>query len=94
MAQQRVDEPHNTCCKTDWFDAAAGTNVICFQEAFTMPFAFCTRERLPWTDFAECAETGYSIQWCQEVRLKWLNGCDESATECGAVCSKPRNTIW
>ena len=28
--------------------AAAGTNVLCFQEAWTMPFAFCTREKLPW----------------------------------------------
>lgn len=50
--------------------AAAGTNVICFQEAFTMPFAFCTRERLPWTGFAECAETGHSIQWCKEQAAK------------------------
>ena len=33
--------------------AAAGTNVLCFQEAWTMPFAFCTREKLPWTNFAE-----------------------------------------
>lgn len=40
--------------------AAAGTNVLCFQEAWTMPFAFCTREKLPWVDFAECAETGRS----------------------------------
>jgi len=50
--------------------AAAGTNIICFQEAFTMPFAFCTREKLPWTDFAECAETGHTVQWCQELALK------------------------
>eukprot|EP00657_Telonema_sp_P-1_P010056 TRINITY_DN4357_c0_g1_i2.p1 TRINITY_DN4357_c0_g1~~TRINITY_DN4357_c0_g1_i2.p1 ORF type:complete len:310 (+),score=108.70 TRINITY_DN4357_c0_g1_i2:422-1351(+) len=50
--------------------AAAGTNIICFQEAFTMPFAFCTREKLPWTDFAECAQTGHSIQWCQEQAVK------------------------
>lgn len=33
-------------------------NVICMQEAWTMPFAFCTRERLPWTEFAESAESG------------------------------------
>ncbi len=40
--------------------AAAGCNILCFQEAWTMPFAFCTREKLPWTSFAECAETGRS----------------------------------
>ena len=28
------------------------------QEAWTMPFAFCTREKHPWTQFAESAETG------------------------------------
>uniref|UniRef100_A0A914P1X2 CN hydrolase domain-containing protein n=1 Tax=Panagrolaimus davidi TaxID=227884 RepID=A0A914P1X2_9BILA len=29
--------------------ALAGANIIGLQEAWTMPFAFCTRERLPWT---------------------------------------------
>jgi beta-ureidopropionase len=51
--------------------AAAGTNVICFQEAWTMPFAFCTREKLPWMGFAECAETGPSTQFCQEMARKY-----------------------
>ncbi len=30
-----------------------GTNVLCLQEAWTMPFAFCTREKTPWLEFAE-----------------------------------------
>ena len=47
--------------------AAAGTNVLCFQEAWTMPFAFCTREKQPWLDFAECAETGRSTQFCKKM---------------------------
>jgi hypothetical protein len=38
--------------------AAAGVNVLCLQEAWTMPFAFCTREKQPWMEFAECAENG------------------------------------
>uniref|UniRef100_A0A915EQL8 CN hydrolase domain-containing protein n=1 Tax=Ditylenchus dipsaci TaxID=166011 RepID=A0A915EQL8_9BILA len=38
--------------------ARAGAQIICMQEAWTMPFAFCTRERLPWTEFAESAENG------------------------------------
>ena len=50
--------------------AAAGTNVLCFQEAWTMPFAFCTREKLPWTDFAESAEDGRSTQWLKRMALK------------------------
>ncbi|KAK9876068.1 hypothetical protein WA026_011178 [Henosepilachna vigintioctopunctata] len=38
--------------------AAAGVNIFCFQEAWNMPFAFCTKEKLPWTEFAEPAENG------------------------------------
>lgn len=46
-------------------DAAAANNVniICMQEAWTMPFAFCTRERLPWTEFAESAEDGNTTKF-------------------------------
>lgn len=50
--------------------AAAGCNIICFQEAWTMPFAFCTREKLPWTGFAEDAKTGPSTQFCQRMAKK------------------------
>ncbi|CAL8137860.1 unnamed protein product [Orchesella dallaii] len=45
-------------------DAAAqcGVNIFCFQETWTMPFAFATRERLPWTECAESAEDGPTTQ--------------------------------
>lgn len=39
----------------------AGVNVVCLQEAWTMPFAFCTREK-HWCEFAEPAATGPSTQ--------------------------------
>jgi len=32
-----------------------------------MPFAFCTREKHPWTEFAESAEDGPTVKLCQEV---------------------------
>lgn len=51
--------------------AAAGTNVLCFQEAWTMPFAFCTREKLPWTNFAECAETGPTTKFLQKLARQY-----------------------
>lgn len=53
-------------------DAAAlcGVNVICFQECWTMPFAFCTREKHPWTEFAESAVDGPTIKLCQELAKK------------------------
>ncbi|XP_027569922.1 beta-ureidopropionase isoform X2 [Pipra filicauda] len=46
--------------------AMCGVNIVCFQEAWTMPFAFCTREKLPWTEFAESAEDGPTTKFCQE----------------------------
>lgn len=50
--------------------AAAGVNVLCLQEAWTMPFAFCTREKMPWMEFAECAETGKSTKLLSTLAAK------------------------
>ncbi|EPB70486.1 hypothetical protein ANCCEY_10419 [Ancylostoma ceylanicum] len=47
--------------------AAAGANIVCMHELWTMPFAFCTRERLPWTEFAESAEHGPSTKFLSQV---------------------------
>ncbi|KAM9622834.1 beta-ureidopropionase isoform 1-T1 [Trichechus inunguis] len=50
--------------------AMCGVNIICFQEAWTMPFAFCTREKLPWTEFAESVEDGLTTRFCQKLAEK------------------------
>ncbi|KAM9097336.1 beta-ureidopropionase [Sarcophilus harrisii] len=47
--------------------AQCGVNIICFQEAWTMPFAFCTREKLPWTEFAEPVPDGPTTRLCQKL---------------------------
>ncbi|XP_051829365.1 beta-ureidopropionase isoform X2 [Antechinus flavipes] len=47
--------------------AQCGVNIICFQEAWTMPFAFCTREKLPWTEFAEPVPGGPTTRLCQKL---------------------------
>ncbi|XP_043924760.1 beta-ureidopropionase isoform X1 [Protopterus annectens] len=47
--------------------AQCSVNIVCFQEAWTMPFAFCTREKLPWTEFAESAEDGPTTKFCQKL---------------------------
>ncbi|CAD5216520.1 unnamed protein product [Bursaphelenchus xylophilus] len=47
--------------------ALAGAKIIGLQEAWTMPFAFCTRERLPWTEFAELAENGVTTQFLKKL---------------------------
>ncbi|XP_030848160.1 beta-ureidopropionase isoform X2 [Strongylocentrotus purpuratus] len=41
------------------------------QETFAMPFAFCTREKTPWSEFAESAEDGPSVQLCQEFAKRY-----------------------
>ena len=33
-----------------------------------MPFAFCTREKMPWCEFAESAEHGPTTRLMQEVQ--------------------------
>eukprot|EP00126_Sphaerothecum_destruens_P002474 Sdes_comp15910_c0_seq1m5036 len=47
-----------------------GANIVCFQEAWTMPFAFCTREKMPWTEFAEVAKDGKTTKFCQILAKK------------------------
>ncbi|XP_072938376.1 beta-ureidopropionase-like [Epargyreus clarus] len=44
-----------------------GANIICLQEAWSMPFAFCTREKQPWCEFAESAEEGASILFLKQL---------------------------
>lgn len=52
-------------------DAAAsmGVNVACLQEAWTMPFAFCTREK-HYNEFAEDAYQGRSTKFLQGMARK------------------------
>ncbi|GAB0093166.1 beta-ureidopropionase [Sergentomyia squamirostris] len=47
--------------------ASSGVNVLCLQEAWTMPFAFCTREKTPWCEFAESAEDGCSTKFLKNL---------------------------
>jgi len=48
----------------------AGANIVCLQEAWTMPYGLCTRERLPWTQFAENPETGASVTFLARLAAK------------------------
>ncbi|XP_064612645.1 beta-ureidopropionase-like [Liolophura sinensis] len=49
----------------------SGVNIVCLQEAWNMPFAFCTREKLPWTQFAESAERGPSTAFLSELAKRY-----------------------
>ena len=61
-----VEEQRNAlwkrCCEMIDAAGAARVNVLCLQEAWTMPFGFCTREKYPWVEFAESAEDGPTTQ--------------------------------
>ncbi|XP_020263461.1 beta-ureidopropionase [Asparagus officinalis] len=48
---------------------AARVNILCLQEAWMMPFAFCTREKR-WCEFAEPVD-GETIQFLQELAQKY-----------------------
>ncbi len=72
----------------DLIDAAGacGVNVLCLQEAWSklmrklhnhirldMPFAFCTRERIPWCEFAESAEEGPTTKFLSNVSFPFAS---------------------
>ncbi|XP_053557964.1 beta-ureidopropionase [Bombina bombina] len=66
----QVSALHKRIAKIVEVAAMCGVNIVCFQEAWTMPFAFCTREKLPWSEFAESAEDGATTKLCQELARK------------------------
>ncbi len=49
---------------------AMGCNVLGLQEAWTMPFAFCTREKQPWLEFAEPVD-GPSTQFLATLARRY-----------------------
>lgn len=50
--------------------ASEGVNILSLQEAWSMPFAFCTREKQPWCEFAETVN-GPSTQFLSELAAKY-----------------------
>lgn len=69
--EQQRDALHNRIKNMIQAAALCGANIVCMQEAWTMPFAFCTRERLPWTEFAESAEHGPTTKFLQQLARKY-----------------------
>ncbi|XP_048506612.1 beta-ureidopropionase isoform X3 [Athalia rosae] len=51
--------------------ASCGVNILCLQEAWPMPFAFCTREKKPWCEFAEDALTGPSSELLRKLAQRY-----------------------
>jgi len=70
---------------------ALGVNILCLQEAWTMPFAFCTREKYPWVEFAEEAETGRSTKFLSSLARKYNMVIVSPILERDSVHG---NTLW
>ncbi|XP_049767328.1 beta-ureidopropionase [Schistocerca cancellata] len=66
IAEQR-DALHRRIATIVEAAAISGVNILCLQESWVTPFFFCTRERLPWTEFAESAETGPTTTFIKQV---------------------------
>ncbi|XP_014230616.1 beta-ureidopropionase-like [Trichogramma pretiosum] len=64
------DEIHKKLVRYIEHAAASGVNIVCMQELWTMPMIFCTREKYPWTEFAENALTGPTTELMTKLALK------------------------
>lgn len=70
---------------------AMGVNLLCLQETWIMPFAFCTREKYPWVEFAQSAEDGPSTKFIQRMAAKYNMVIVSPILERDAAHG---NTIW
>lgn len=68
---EQVESLHRRISDIIGVAAKCGVNMVCMQEAWTMPFAFCTREKHPWCQFAESAENGPTTKLMQELAKKY-----------------------
>lgn len=51
--------------------AADNVNILCLQELWTLPYVFCTREKYPWCELAENAQTGAGITFLRAYAKKY-----------------------
>lgn len=65
------DAIHNKIAQVIKAAASANVNILCMQEAWTMPFAFCAREKFPWCEFAEDAGKGPTTKFLQNLAKQY-----------------------
>ncbi|KAL5017130.1 hypothetical protein ScPMuIL_006719 [Solemya velum] len=70
LGNQR-DALHRRICDMIGAASQCGVNIVCLQEAWPMPFVFCTREKHPWCQLAESAEDGPTTKLMQEMAVKY-----------------------
>jgi len=69
--QQQRDALHKRIGDILELASKSGVNIVCLQECWTMPFAFCTREKAPWCEFAEEARDGPTTQFLSKLARKY-----------------------
>ncbi|ESP05094.1 hypothetical protein LOTGIDRAFT_205519 [Lottia gigantea] len=69
--QEQRESLEKRICEIIEVAAGCGVNIICLQEAWNMPFAFCTREKQPWCEFAETVESGPTTALMKELARKY-----------------------
>ncbi|XP_072382110.1 beta-ureidopropionase-like [Diabrotica undecimpunctata] len=50
--------------------AKGGAKIFCLQQAWNMPYAFCSGEKMPWSEYAEKAEDGSTTRILQSLALE------------------------
>ncbi|XP_059910740.1 beta-ureidopropionase [Gadus macrocephalus] len=86
----QISAAHSRIAELVEVAAMCDVNIVCFQETWTMPFAFCTREKEPWSEFAESAEDGPTTRFCQELAKKYNMVIVSPILEREAL----HNTLW
>ena len=82
---------HARVAKAAEVAAASNCQILCTQECWTMPFAFCTREK-KWCEFAEeAAEEGASTRLCLDLATKHRLVVINSILE---RVSRDLDTVW
>lgn len=69
--QQQVNALHHRIGEIVLAASKMGVNILCLQECWTMPFAFCTREKQRWCELAESAEHGATTKFLSTLAEKY-----------------------
>ncbi|CAG2232486.1 UPB1 [Mytilus edulis] len=68
---KQIESLHNRISEIIEVASLCGVQCHLFTRSMAMPFAFCTREKHPWCEFAESAEDGATTKLLQELAKKY-----------------------
>ncbi|KAJ8983188.1 hypothetical protein NQ317_005831, partial [Molorchus minor] len=71
--------------------ARGGVKIFCLQQAWNMPYAFCSGERTPWYEYAEDAEKGPTTKIIKVLAAQYNMVIISPILERDEIC---KETIW